>query len=158
MLSQQEADKLRAMPKRLVQPESMAVPPAGDSLVYELESMDTRHKFLMDANRRGKIVLNRCTYQERYRIVELLARLDIGGPPHRNPRVGKAPLDYLEEYNGAQVRCPHLHVYVEGYEDKWAVPASSGDFPLTDDLTQTLRDFMRYCGVVEIPDIQSELI
>ena len=46
------------------------------------------------------------TYQTRARQIIVLARLDFG-PDHRNP-------------DGNIVGSPHLHVYREGYGDKWA--------------------------------------
>jgi len=48
---------------------------------------------------------------------------------------------------------PHLHVYREGYGDKWAVPVPA-EFTDTSDLVCTLRDFMKYCNVQECPSIQ----
>lgn len=99
---------------------------------------------MLDVNRRGKIKLTKCTYQERYAIIEILLRLDIGGPPHENP-------------DGAEVPSPHLHVYREGYGDKWAVPTPP-EFGNTGDLAGTLQDFMQYCRIQEIPAIQRGVV
>ena len=46
---------------------------------------------------------------------------------------------------------PHLHIYREGYGDKWAAPLPSRDFLRPDDSWQMLTEFMRYCNIVETP-------
>lgn len=155
-LLQSEADALRTMPKRLTKAAraEFGMPGAGDGLTFALESLDGRTAFLIDANRRGKIKLTKCTYLERYRVVDCLARLDIDGPPHTNPTAANPPLPILAPYNGAIVPCPHYHFFVEGYEDKWAVPASVVGFNQTTDLVLALREFMTHCGVQEVPTIQ----
>ena len=63
-------------------------------------------------------------------------RLDYGGPLHRNP-------------DGEEIPCPHLHIYREGYGDKWAVPIPTQDSPNIHDHWQTLQDFMRYCNPLQ---------
>ena len=157
MLSQAQADSLRTMPKRLLTPGGIGLPSAGDRMTWEAESLDHREKFLIDANRRGKIVLHRCTYQERYRVVDILARLDVGGTLHTNPNVEKVPLAMFFDFNGITLPCPHLHVYVEGFDDRWAIPAPKKNFPNIGDLTATLESFLRYCGIAEFPPAQAAL-
>lgn len=158
MLLQAEADRLRTMAKRLTTPSEVQLPTSGEMVTFEAESVDRREKFCIDANRRGKIRQLKCTYLERYQVVTILARLDVGGPPHTNPRAREVPLRSLESYNGAIIPCPHLHFYVEGYEDRWAVPAPGSAFRHAEDLTVTLREFMVYCGVGNIPDLQAPLM
>ncbi len=117
----------------------------GDALLkiaakqFEAQSEDGHELFVFDVNRRGKIKLSKCTYQERYAVVEILVRLDLDGPPHQNP-------------DGAEVPCPHLHVYREGFADKWAVPLPAGVFSDVSNLAVTLLEFFRYCNVRNIPD------
>ena len=130
------------------------MPGAGEGMTFALESLDGRTKFLIDANRRGKIKLTKCTYLERYRVVDVLARLDIDGPPHTNPTAPNPPLPLLAPYNGQTVSCPHYHFFVEGYEVRWAVPASVVGFNQTADLVLALREFMAHCGVQDVPIIQ----
>ena len=93
----------------------------------------------------------------RYRGIIILVRLDIDGHPHTNPEVNDVPLLYLVPYNGQTIQCPHLHLYVEGYMDKWAIPAPANEFLNTKDLYQTLEDFFRYCNIIEPPIIQRGL-
>jgi len=155
-LLQSEADSLRTMRKRLTKAAraEFGLPNAGEGLTFALESLEGRTALLIDANRRGKIKLTKCTYLERYRVVDLLARLDIDGPPHTNPMAAKPPLPILAPYNGATIVCPHYHFFVEGYEDKWGVPASVVGLNQTNDLVLALREFMIPCGVEEVPATQ----
>ncbi len=129
-----------SLPKRLVEELTIDFPRAGDRLQMQLKSTDGREEFLVDVNRRGRIRLTKCSYQERYAVVEILLRLDVGGPPHENP-------------DSSVVPCPHLHVYREGYADKWA-NALPPAFTKPSDLVKTLQDFLRYCNVDVVPQIQ----
>lgn len=142
-LSQAEADDLIALPKQREDTREWDYPVLGGKISIPLVSLDHREKFVLDLSR-GRINLAKGTYQNRGRGVVILARLDFGGAPHRNP-------------NGEEVASPHLHVYREGFGDKWAFPAPRETFTDLSDLWQTLQDFMRYCNVVEQPMFQKGL-
>ena len=141
-LAQADADALIAMEKHRVDTIEHIFPFTG-SLVVPLQSPDKREQFLLDI-RRGRIDLQKATNQSRARQVVVLVRLDLGGAPHRNP-------------DDSEVPCPHLHLYREGYGDKWAIAAPASAFPRVDDLWGTLEDFMRYCRVTEPPYIERGL-
>jgi hypothetical protein len=143
MLTQAEAESLIAMEKRLEESGVIQFPHPGDQQSWKATSLDGRETFLMDVNR-GRIRLAKCTYQERYRGTEILIRLDLAGPPHRNP-------------DGEVIEAPHIHVYREGYADKWAMALPADRFPDTSDLPRTFRDFLAYCNVIDIPEIQASL-
>ncbi len=117
--------------------------PNGGGISIPLVSADRREQFVLDL-RRGTIDLSKGTYQNRGRQVVVLVRLDFGGAPHRNP-------------DGEEIGSPHLHLYREGYGDKWAVPAPGAHFANLDDPSRTLDDFMRYCNIVEPPVIRRGL-
>lgn len=68
----------------------------------------------------------------------------LAGPPHRNP-------------DGQEIPCPHLHLYREGFADKWAQAIDPQVFQNPGDLWETLQDFMDFCRVVEPPNIQRGL-
>ncbi|MEK6784471.1 MAG: hypothetical protein AABY61_03220 [Nitrospirota bacterium] len=138
-LPQSEADALIALAKVKVNDDSYDYPGTGGSLVVPLTSQDKREDFLLDIYR-GRIDLLKGTYQNRARQVIILVRVDFGGAPHRNP-------------DGEEVLCPHLHLYREGFGDKWAVPLPADLFPNVNDLWLTLEDFMRFCNVVDPPAI-----
>lgn len=142
-LTQAEADALIAMAKHRVDNAEWDYPYLGGGISVPLVSADRREQFVLDL-RRGRIDLAKGTYQTRERQVVILVRLDFGGAPHRNP-------------DGQEMESPHLHLYREGYGDKWAVPVPGDRFADLRDPWRTLDDFMRYCNVVEPPVIRRGL-
>ena len=50
-----------------------------------------------------------------------------------------------------------MHLYIAGYDDKWAVPAPIDKFTDMSDLYKTLDEFFDYCNIVEPPKIQRTL-
>lgn len=142
-LTQDEADALIALPKRRTEEKEYAYPHMGGKETIPLASQDGREKFKLDLYC-GKINLSKNTLQNRARRVVVLARLDVGGAPHRNPDEEEVP-------------APHLHIYRAGYGDKWAIPAPVDIFGELGDTWQTLQDFMRYCNIVAPPNIRNQL-
>jgi hypothetical protein len=141
-LTQFEADSLISMDKHRLDDERYPFPTSG-SLVVPLQSFDKREQFYLDI-RRGRIDLFKGKYQTRARQVVVLVRLDFGGAPHRNP-------------DDQEIGSPHLHIYREGYGDKWAYPIPVNDFPRISDLWGTLEDFLKYCRVTMPPIIDRGL-
>jgi hypothetical protein len=115
----------------------------GERLAIPLTSIDKREQFMLDVSR-GQIKLTKATFQNRARQAIILMRLDLNGPPHRNP-------------DGVEVPCPHLHLYREGYGDKWAIPAEPARYSNTSDLFSTLDVFMGECNITNRPNIQKGL-
>jgi hypothetical protein len=142
-LTQAEADALIAMEKRRLDDTRWDYPGLGGSISVPLVSKDKRETFLLDVSR-GKIDLLKGTYQNRARQVVVLVRLDFGGQPHRNP-------------DDQEIPSPHLHVYREGYGDKWAVSVPEEQFPDVTDLWRLLQDFMKFCNITEPPFIEKGL-
>lgn len=106
-ISQADADGLMAMEKQCVEEDkSWLFPAPGERLAIALASKDKRENFMLDITR-AQIKLTKATYQNRARQAVILMRLDIDGAPHRNP-------------DDQEIPCPHLHVYREGYGDRWA--------------------------------------
>lgn len=143
-IPQAEADRLFAMQKVRVDDSQHRYPHAGGQLNIPLKSVDKKEEFMLDITR-SRIVVAKGGLQNRARQTIILARLDFGGQPHRNP-------------DGAEIASPHLHLYREGYGDKWAFPVNVDEFPNADDMWSALQDFMRYCNIVNPPVIQSVLI
>ena len=143
ILTQSEADALIAMEKHCVENNSWNFPSFGGKICVPLVSSDNKESFLLDIYR-SRIDLKKGTFQNRGRQVVVLVRLDIGGHPHRNP-------------DGEEIGCPHLHLYKEGYGDKWAQPVPANVFANIDDQWKSLYDFMEYCNVKKVPDINKEL-
>ncbi len=142
-LSQTEADALLAMEKVAGDGKSYNFPLPGDKFEAPLTSRDGREAFVLTLDR-GRIKTAKVKYQTRARSVVVLARLELEGAPHRNP-------------DGQRVDCPHLHVYREGYDDKWAYPLPSEHFTNPADAWTTLQEFLRYCRIVEPPPIERGL-
>ena len=142
-LTQAEADALIATEKHRVSDERCAFPMGGQSLILPLQSANKRELFLLDLSR-GRIDLLKVKMQTRGRQVVVLVRLDLGGAPHRNP-------------DDEEIPAPHLHIYREGYGDKWAVRVPPDRFTSTNDLWTTLEEFMRFCNITQPPHIERGL-
>lgn len=142
-LSQSEANALIAMEKIRADNQVYDYTGFGGRISIPLISRNKRENFILDISR-GKIDLLKGTYQNRAHQVVVLIRLDFGGSPHRNP-------------DGQEISCPHLHVYREGYSDKWAISLPQNTFSDTKDLWKLLEDFMRYCNIVELPRLERGL-
>jgi hypothetical protein len=144
MLTDAEALHLLNVLKYFVDTATINFPGPTESIQHELKTEDGRESFLVDVNRKGRIELTKCTFLNRYQVSEILLRLDINGPTHENP-------------DGEEVPCPHLHIYREGYADKWAFPIEPDKYGDPTDLVRTFRDFLRYCNVMNTPAIQRPL-
>ena len=143
ILSQSEADALLQMEKYRVDETRYDYPGLGGALRIPLLSSDRRENFSLDVTR-SQIYLEKGTYQNRARGVVILARLDFGGAPHRNP-------------DDEEIACPHLHLYREGFGDRWAFPIPAARFTRLNDRFQTLLDFMRYVSITRPPQIDPGL-
>ena len=152
-LAQAEANALLQMPKAFIDAAPLDFS-RTQPLSYEraLLSLDRREEFLFDFER-GRRNRARLKYQTRGREVVILARLDLDGPAHRNPP--DSP-----HRPGQRLPCPHFHVYTENFEDRIAyAPADVHGLNLRDAANGLfcLEDFLRYCAVQPIPQIQQTL-
>jgi Family of unknown function (DUF6978) len=143
ILTQAEADDLIAMKKRSEHSDPVKLPDLGGTVQVPLVSVDFKEKFILDVSR-GSIDLQKATNQTRSRQVVVLVRLDYGGAPHRNP-------------DGQEINCPHIHIYREGYADKWAYSLPDGVFSDLADHWKTLQEFMGYCHVEHPPNFRRSL-
>lgn len=137
-LSQTDADALLHMDKVRINDDKIVFPDLGGRIEIPLASSDHREAFSLDLNR--KRISLKTGYQNRGRQTVILARLDFAAP-HRNP-------------DGTEVGIPHLHLYREGFGDKWAFPLPEGMLVAPEDARQVLRDFMTYCRIVNAPNIE----
>lgn len=142
-LTQAEADALIAIEKHRLTDQQTIFPMVGDSVVLPLQSADRREQFLLDLSR-SRINLAKVKMQTRGRQVIVLVRLDLGGAPHRNP-------------DGEEIPVPHIHVYREGYGDKWAMPVPMDKFCAISDVWTTFEDFLRFCNITQPPYIERGL-
>jgi hypothetical protein len=157
-ITQAEADNLIAMEKHCLEERSWLFPAPGTRLAIPLVSPDKRENFMLDITR-ATVRLTKATYQNRARAAIILMRLDLDGPPHPNPEAAPTGIAYawLSPYAGQIVPCPHLHLYVEGYGDKWAIPAPADRYPNVQDLFSTFEAFMAHCNITRLPQIEQGL-
>lgn len=140
-LAQHVADALFAMEKHRVSDEMISFDSLGQSENIRLVSSDETENFFLDLSR-GRQSLIQVKMQNRARGSVVLARLELNGPPHRNPK------------SKVLLHCPHLHVYRENFGDSWAEPVPAHTFSdLSNELT-TLREFMRFCNITRPPNIK----
>lgn len=135
------ADALYAMEKHRVSDKMISFVRLGQSENIRLVSSDKSEEFLLDLSR-GRQSLIQVKMQNRARKEVVLVRLDLNGPPHRNP--------------GSRVfiHGPHLHIYRENHGDSWAEPAPNHIFSdLSNELT-TLREFLTFCNITKPPNIK----
>jgi len=137
-ITQTEADFLISMEKHRQDDTVWDYPGLAEEIEIPLISSDKKEIFTLDIWR-SKITL-KGRYQNRSRKTVVLLRLEFGGAPHRNP-------------DDSEIACPHLHIYREGYADKWAFPVPEEHFSNVNDLWQTLIDFMKYCNITRPPQI-----
>lgn len=143
ILTQAEADELVALEKRQMDGGPWWYPQPGSGLNIPLCSMDGREEFSLDLYH-GRIALTKQSVQNRTRRTVILVRLCVQGSVHRNP-------------DDEAVPATHLHLFREGFADKWACPVPDHAFRDTNNLMQTVKDFMCYCQVVDPPLIQYPL-
>lgn len=143
MLTQAEADTLIAMRKRFLNPRTISLPPGVDE-THELIGDDKREHFLLDLWR-GTIRLSKYKMQTRGRITIVLVRLDINGAPHTNP-------------DAHVIGGTHIHIYREGFDDKWAFPVNPEMFRDIYNARSAFEDFCRFCHIEEIPPYQEVVL
>jgi len=135
-LSNNEVQRLIRLDKRFADESEVLIPVSGQyEHCSELLAVRDGDKFLLNVSR-AAIRLTRCKTQTRYSRNTVLIRVEIDGPPHENP-------------DGTEVSPSHVHIYREGYDDKWAYPIEKfPEFASCDSLIELVRKSSRYCGVV----------
>ena len=156
-ISQQDADFFFEMEKYPDEEKEYQFPSSGQKLTIPFTSLDKRENFLFDIYR-GAIKITKITLQNRVRKAFVLRRLDIDGPTHTNPEVEDIPLDFLKPYNGKEIPTPHLHVYVEGFGEKWALPANDILVTENKDIYEMMEQFFSYCNIKQLPNIKKTLL
>ena len=156
-ITQQDADFFFEMKKFPEEDKKYQFPNSGGKLILSFTSSDKREKFVFDIYR-GSIKITKTTYQNRVRKAFILRRLDYDCAPHLNPEVETVPLPILEPYNGKEIQSPHMHLYVEGFGERWSVPADLFFNFNGKDIYEIMIDFFKYCNVKKLPDITKTLL
>ena len=138
IIPQGEADHLLKIEKFSATGKNCDLPDTGGSIEYKFVCNDKEEEFVLNYTR-SSIKLSKITHHLRMRKTIGLLRLDLDGPPHRNP-------------DGKEIGPNHLHIYKEGYGLKYAmeIPRDIPDyFTNIENSYQTLLDFLTYCNVEE---------
>lgn len=146
MLTQFEADRLIQMSKIFVDNDPIVVSPGISSARELLEATvsSSRSTYLLDIWM-GTIRLSKIKYQTRTRSTIILVRLDISSSPHTNP-------------DGQTIGGTHIHIFREGFEDKWAFNLDPYLFSNPNDKAASFTDFCSYCNVLNPPSFQVAML
>lgn len=137
MLPQKEAERLMKILKKINQPELFQFPKPSGKAFLEIVSENNREEFPTSVHR-GEIEPMKASYNMRYKSSDniILYRLDINCTPHKNP-------------DGEKVPSPHLHIYREGSNADYAIPAP-GNLSQANDPCEALIDFLEYCKIMNV--------
>jgi hypothetical protein len=162
-LNQSEADALRLMPKLFDSSPQIDLYTIDEPLRLPATSLDGSERFLIDIDR-CLVKLSKWKYQERAKRVIPLMRIDIDGPGHPNPFITDEERRKLETTLGwpflQKLGNTHIHIYIEGYQAKWAFPLSI--FPQLQTIADSwddqsfrplLIEFLKLCNFQSIPPI-----
>lgn len=144
MLTQAEADHLMQIVKHFVRAPAPVIIPPGVDETFELADPGDRERFLLDIWR-GTVRLAKLKFQNRVRSVVVLARLDVNGAPHTNP-------------DGQLLSGTHMHLFREGYDDRWAYPVDGNKFTLLTDPGKTFHEFCAFCNIEAPPPVQGVIV
>ena len=153
-LSQEQVFELISR-KKFSDCRSVVISPGTDRHI-DLYTSNLHDIFTLDVER-GRVIL-KYTFQTRYSKTYSLVRLDVGGS-HTNPPVelelgdGDWLNDIQPGYAGRRfIKEPHIHIYREGFEDKWAYrPEDLLDIDSYEDMGQVFFKFLGFCNIDSIP-------
>ncbi len=118
---------------------SIKLGPAPIKWTRQINSLETKEIFLLDFYR-GSFELSKYTYNKRYRQTIILFRYDNGGR-HTNP-------------DGITFDGPHIHLYREGYNDKFAFPISKIGINKEDSIEKIFTKLMYFCNIKRLPSVE----
>jgi len=118
---------------------SLVFPQINGLLSEKAYTADKKHLFYVTINRKGAVKQLKYSYQKRYYNNIILVRIDFDERRgHTNP-------------DGESIPTPHIHIYREGYEDKFAYPLKTV-FPDLDenalDMIDLFGKFCDYCNII----------
>lgn len=113
--------------------------PAPIQWTRQINSTVNKEMFLLDFYR-GSFELSKYTLNKRHRQTIILLRYDSAGR-HTNP-------------DGVTFEGRHVHLYREGFNDKFAFPVSEIGVTDTDTIETVFNKIMHFCNVKRFPIIQ----
>lgn len=139
-LIQAEYDYLMAQDKAFEDSVSpIQLGPAPINWTRQINSLVNKEIFMLDFYR-GSFELSKYTLNKRYRQTVILLRYDNGGR-HTNP-------------DGISFDGSHVHLYREGFGEKFAFPVVEVGVSNTDAMEIVFGKIMQYCNVKKIPTIE----
>ena len=137
---------------------------------YHLIPLDAQykdHRFLLDI-RQSSIAINKITSQQRVHTSIVLSRLDIDGARHTNPQYDPATIpggldmglhNLLQRYDCHRYErgVAHLHIYIEGFDERWAFPPEEFGIIHRGGQAEIVRSFCERFNISP-PRIRSSLI
>lgn len=133
-LSQREADELIQMKKEFESKKKrFEFPLYGAKLSIPLVNLERTINFSLDITS-SSISITKYNHQNRVNKNTVLLRLDVNGPIHRNPD------DEIISSN-------HLHIYKEGFDDKFAYELDDDILSLKDKPYDLLIKFLELCSI-----------
>lgn len=131
----------------------------------ELISPDDKNvKFWVELTRNEKILLKTSIHHLETNHHVGLLRIDYKGS-HKNPEIvtDKVP-EIVKPYAGLYIIEPHIHIYVEGYNDlAWAIPLNDDDFKIkilkdVYDIISLLTEFAKKINLEINQEIKIEIL
>lgn len=138
-LSQSEFDYLMNQEKRFEDESTILLGPAPLQWSKKIQSTSTKDTFSLDFYR-GTFRLEKYTYNHRFKQTTVLMRFDSYGE-HSNP-------------DGERISGHHVHIYKEGFGDKFAYPASNYGIESSDTIEVVMQKILVYCNIKIIPPIE----
>ncbi len=147
MLDQKLADHFIKL-KKIKAEDSIYDLRSNKLLIPLIGQSSPQEEFILDIHK-SSIRIEKHTFQNRVRKSIGLIRIDFGPVAHTNP-------------DGQIVKGPHIHIYKEGYDLKWAylLPyvGPFGSFKDSGSLFSNLEQVYKICNIVEPPQIQGVLL
>lgn len=145
ILTQDEADTLGVIEKYLIESESVLIPPPQKTCIHYIRyRKDGQYYDNMKLSTfRSQKNSRKVSYRIIYDAHNILVRIDTQyAASHRNPD-GKIIIPPYQ---------PHMHIYTEGYNDKFAYPLPNC-FSNADDIIQLFMEFLSYSNVLNADKI-----
>lgn len=144
-LTQAEFDYIIGLEKSFKENEDIVVGPPPLKWSREIISNSTKDFFTLDFYR-GSIEIRKYTYNKRFRNAIVLLRYDAMGR-HTNP----------PEADGASFDGAHVHLYREGFDDRWAFPVTQIGLSGTETIDEVLTGVLQFCHVISVPTVKLSL-
>lgn len=143
MLTDTEAQRLLSMNKRLDNDKRYDLPCRGKARI-DLCAKEGSEKFILELIRSSDKEPNKGSLSHLDEEKNMLCRLCLTRHNHYNPGSSK------------RIPAPHIHIYKEGYDDKFAYPLDGDNFPLlkTNDYRDALDKFIEYCNITQKPRVE----